>query len=565
MANYSQDDLFGRNTQPPVQPHADLGAHDPFARPAPSGGEPLFPAAPAGWTGSAFPRDAGLGAAGAAPLSPSESPAAHNTTDWYTPSATPAPGAKPMPSVDFPAATGTKGAWFERGTETPASLYKPPTGTPADAPVTPPAAPEPAAPPAPQAAPPRPANAPKRTALRSPQSTVANRNASLNALETNFNQRFAVIMDLMQHGAWPQALEKMRALKADYPRAYFLEPLIDEAELKAALMEQWALKIKGRRFTVAQEWLIRRSIPFLALLLLFTATLIFYQSFIAPSRQVVAMARINQAHVEAATDLVQQGSYVKAVELYTAVLARDPDNTAAAQGLAEAKRLMGVAVTYDVALQVAAAGNLPRALRMLNSIAAGATAYRDVDAKINQLTTQAATEKAFLQAEKTFGQRRWLAAVTSYEQVQQLSTDYKEVIVKQRLNESYYHAGRTLALRWPTESTGADTARTYLRKAQSAGIQREETGRLLDDLDLYFKGLRALDNGNVGQAINAWQKLIDEQPDLLGGYAAEQLYRAYLTLAGEVRESDAAYARQLYEAAARLPVQDPSEARRQLG
>ncbi len=68
----------------------------------------------------------------------------------------------------------------------------------------------------------------------------------------------------------------------------------------------------------------------------------------------------------------------------------------------------------------------------------------------------------------------------------------------------------------------------------------------------------------MGQAINIWRGLYVDQPAFLGGYLAEQLYRAYLALAAEVRDSDRDYARELYELAASMPVADSSEARTQL-
>jgi TolB protein len=523
----AHEDLYGREL--PLAKFAQSEADDPFARTPPPHHEPLFPAASTDLD------------ADAAPVR-------------QTPrNADPAPAMQEPASVPPLAAPAAAPSWID---PSPAADLTPVSPVP-------PVSPLPTRP-ARTYLPAQAADEPKPTPLRSPQSVVAGRYAVMHTLEANFNQRFAVVSDLMQHGAWPQTLEKLQALQIDYPRAYFLEPLIDEATLKAELMEQWAHKIKGRRFTVAQEWLLRRSLPFFALLILFSAGLIFYQSFVEPSRLVMAMARVNQDQIATATEFVQQGNFSEAVALYETVLMRDPDNVTAQQGLGEAKRLRGVAVAYDVAMQVAAAGNLRRAQSLLTTISANANAYRDVDTKLSQLNTQIAAETLFLDAEKTFSQRRWATAVARYEQVQQVSADYKQEVVKQRLNEAYYHAGRTLALHWPTESAGPDQARAYLRKAQSAGIQRDETGRLLASLDLYFKGLRALENQNLGQALNAWQGLLDEQPELLGGYVAEQLYRAYLVLASEVGPSDPDYARQLYEAAARLPVQDAGEARRQL-
>jgi hypothetical protein len=60
--------------------------------------------------------------------------------------------------------------------------------------------------------------------------------------EINYDRDFAVFMNLMQHGAWPQVLEKLQAMRVEYPYAGALDGLIDEATLKAELMAEWTHK-----------------------------------------------------------------------------------------------------------------------------------------------------------------------------------------------------------------------------------------------------------------------------------------------------------------------------------
>ena len=165
-----------------------------------------------------------------------------------------------------------------------------------------------------------------------------------------------------------------------------LHTLIEEAKLKADLMETWAHKIKGRRLTVGQEWLLRRSLPFLLVFGLFLSSAVFYQNFIAPSREVVAMTQAIQTQIDQARESAQLGDYAQALELYEAVLVRDPGNAAAYAGRTETRRLLALSVNYDVALQVAEADNLPRAVRIMKSIQATSPTFRDVGAQVGRLT-----------------------------------------------------------------------------------------------------------------------------------------------------------------------------------
>lgn len=379
-----------------------------------------------------------------------------------------------------------------------------------------------------------------------------------------FNRRFAALIDLMQHGAWPQALEKLQAMRAEYPNVAALDGMVDEAMLKTELMMMWTHKIKGRRLTVGQEWLLRRSLPFMLLLCLFISGAVFYQNLIAPSRQVVAMERANQALIDEAAGLLQVGQVDEAIGLYDLVLSRNPDNSAAQQGLLDADRLSGVAATYNVAIRVANNGNLKRSLRLLQTVKAQSPSFRDIDARIERVSSLLDAEATYLLAEKAFVQHRWVDAITYYEETQSLASDYQAVRVNLQLSAAYFMASQKFMTQWPTSESTTTQVRDFLRRAQEINREDESLHSFLIQLDDFIKGERALNKDNLDQAVKDWRKLYDAQPDFLGGYLAEELYRAYLAFAAKVRNGDEAYARELYTLAASLPVHDSGEARTQL-
>ncbi len=290
---------------------------------------------------------------------------------------------------------------------------------------------------------------------------------ALTGKELTFNRQFAVLTDLMQHGAWPQVVEKLQAMRAEYPDVDALEGLLDEATLKSGLMVEWTDKIKGRRLTVGQEWLIRRSIPFLILFLLFISGMVFYRTLLAPSRQVMAMERQNQAMIEEATGLVQIGQIDEAIELYTLVLSLNPDNNVAQQGLVNATQQFELTVTYDVAIRVANKGNLQRSLRLLQSIKAKSPSFRDIDARLNRVASLLDAEKAYNLAEKSFAQHRWNDAMEFYEETQEIASDYQEFRVSQQLIAAYFMAAQKLVSQGPTPEYGHRANSGFLE--QSSG------------------------------------------------------------------------------------------------
>ena len=402
----------------------------------------------------------------------------------------------------------------------------------------------------------------RRTSVDHPSAVKAK--AHVSEPDALFNRHFAVLTDLMQHGAWPQALEKLQAMRTEFPNVAALDVLLDEATLKTELMMTWTHKIKGRRLTVGQEWLLRRSLPFMLLFALFISGAVFYQNFIAPSRQVMAMERANQALIEEATGLLQVGQVDASIGLYELVLSRNPDNSAAQQGLRDAESLSGVAATYDVAIRVANSGNLKRSLRLLQSVKTQSPSFRDIDARLARVSSLLDAEYAYQLAEKAFVQHRWTDAITHYEETRLLASDYQAVRVSLQLSAAYFMAAQRFMTQWPTPEYTTEQVRDFLRRAMEVNGQDESLRFFLTQLDDFIQGERALNNDNLDQAVKLWRKLYDAQPDFLGGYLAEQLYRAYLALAAKVRNSDAEYARELYTLAATLPVHDSGEARTQL-
>ncbi len=371
--------------------------------------------------------------------------------------------------------------------------------------------------------------------------------------------RYQDIMGRMQFGQWPEVTALLVELQADYPHEPALDALLNEAQLRADLVIRWGTKIRGRRLTVGQQRLLRRSLPFILLIGLVIAGWAFYNSYVAPSRRVVAMASALQNMTAEAQTLVQNGRYEEALLAYERILAQDPANAAAIQGLAETREMMGLSAQFDLAMQLAEEGKIERALAFLAAIQERSPGFRNVDVQIKQLQAQDEARLAFEQAEQAFARQQWLGAIALYEQAAAISADFRADAVTQRLNEAYFRAGMQLVSSVPAPDAGPEQAYDYLRRSKSAdpAAAEAELGRL----DTYFKGKKALDAGNLEQAINLWRSLYDTEPDYLGGYLAGRLFAAYLSLASRAQmEGNLVFAASLYEQAAALKVDDVSGA-----
>ena len=128
--------------------------------------------------------------------------------------------------------------------------------------------------------------------------------------------RYREAMDRMQFGQWPEVRDLLAELHADYPHEPALDALLNEAQLRADLVIRWGTKIRGRRLTVGQQRFLRRSLPFVLLIGLVIAGWAFYNSYVAPSRRVVAMANAIHNMASEAQNLVQNARYEEALLVY---------------------------------------------------------------------------------------------------------------------------------------------------------------------------------------------------------------------------------------------------------
>ncbi len=375
--------------------------------------------------------------------------------------------------------------------------------------------------------------------------------------------RYQKMLLLMQYGRWPDVVESIFELKYSYPDEAFLDSLMNEAQLKSDIVVTWGTSIKGRKMSVRQEYYLRRSIPFILLLCVMFIALGFYETMVAPSREVVAMSKQNQQIVAEAQTFTQNGQYTEALHQYEIVLAREPQNAAAQQGIQETRDLMALVAQFELAMGLADEGNIDRALTFLDGIQSKKPGFRNVDVEIKRLQSLGEVQNLYMTAESAYLLQQWLTAIPLYEQVRELARDFEPQNVADHLSKAYYNGGLQLTTQLPSPSAGPEEAQQYLRNGKS--VDPDQAEMHLKRLDYYFRGLNALDDGTLEEAINLWQGLYDADPNYLGGYLPRRLYAAYLSL-GALEEQQHNYlnAQNLYVTAAGLAVEDTSSAQNRL-
>lgn len=379
------------------------------------------------------------------------------------------------------------------------------------------------------------------------------------------DRRYRAALERMQFAQWEETLVLLKAVARDYPNNPTIAALINEAELKASVVDEWVGKVKGRRLTVGQEMILRRAVPILLLLLLFAGAAGFYRVFVQPSRQAVAITQTTLRMVEEARQMAFAGRFAEALTLYNLVLERDPGNPLARQGLREAQGLYSLTTEYDIAMSVARAGNLPRAAAMLEGLLAKSPGFRDAESQLDRLTTELEARRLFEIAEADFRLERWQAALQGYEAVAALNSEVEAEAVRVRLQELYWLAGQALVNRWPENDSDLTTAQDYFRRAAAGRRNDAALQTELNRLDRFFRGQQALERSDLREAVNIWRSLYDEENLYLGGYLGDRLYRAYLSLANRaVQQNDTIYAMDLYQLALELNVRDKSDAQRAL-
>lgn len=331
----------------------------------------------------------------------------------------------------------------------------------------------------------------------------------------------------MQQGQWDRVVPMLRALQARYPQATEINDLLQEATFRASLESNWGDKVKGKQGFSLPLRPLMTVIPVLVLGALLTIGVIYYGRL----QRVNALSDQQQEMLTQAQSALAASQFREALDLFEAVLVEIPDHPEALKGQNETQRQMKLANDYQLALDRIKAGNYKQALELLLGLQKSAPGYRDVAIRIEEVKINMGGPQLFADAEFAFSNELWLSAITQYEELRRLDSEYEAVTAQEHLAHAYLKAGQQMVSVRPGDSTAPKQAREYFKKATQMNLTDAalETENKL--LDAYIDGERLVNQTDYEQGAAYLFPIYQARPDYFGGYVAELLYRAYIGVA----------------------------------
>ena len=376
--------------------------------------------------------------------------------------------------------------------------------------------------------------------------------------------RYLEALQLLQSGRWQEAIDALQALSQRYPDSRELETLLEQARLKASLDADWGGRIKGRRLAFLPRRVLFRLALALLLVGLVYVGFTFYRQWYLPRREQVAARAQERELQQQGQEALARGDFEAAQAAFSSVLdvsPNGPNDEAALAGLEEAERQAQLAADYEAALSVADAGDTAEAMALLRDLQARVPGYRDVSSRLSELESTQGQGQLFAQAEEHYAASRWAEASSAYEVLREQSFAYEQATVEAHLFESYLAYGQALVNAPPTGSQTIVEAQEAFQQALSL---RPREPRATQEQELAYVYLLGLDYYEVGQWAEAsafLRSVYDRRPDYLGGFLAQQLYRAHLSIGdAHLALGEQMKAFEQYETASLLALDDVSEA-----
>jgi tetratricopeptide (TPR) repeat protein len=333
-------------------------------------------------------------------------------------------------------------------------------------------------------------------------------------------------MEHLQRGEWSQALTLLRGLQADYPDAQGLQSLVVEAGLRLETEQ------RGRRARLRLPALNRRVVFVLLLVLLLLAlswgALVLYRQVVIPSLTQTRARQQQDALAQKAEGALAAQDYAIALELYDQLAALNPAHAALAQGPAQAKQALALDEQYRKAQEQLAAGQTTDAQVTLVKIQATQANYRDVPALLAKIERQQRLTALQRQAAEAKAAGEWEGAILRLEEARALVSREERGPIEAELFQAYSAYAGDLVSRTQSGTGELNKAVEMYNKALALRPGAPEVTTQRNRARQYLAGVNAYRAGEWSGTIAQLEPLYTEQPDYLGGQAAQLLYNAYM-------------------------------------
>jgi tetratricopeptide (TPR) repeat protein len=358
------------------------------------------------------------------------------------------------------------------------------------------------------------------------------------ATEPEIDALYARSLLHFQDGHWQEALAGFQEVLRLDPEHVEARIFLEEARLKASLDQD---RPKPRRIPIRLEGRVRSLALILAALgavvVLIGGVRWAYGRWVRPRQAVQQEVTRKSQELEKAYEYLAQRDYAAAEEAFRSVLAEDPDNQEAQEGLAELQTRSVLDETYSEAQQAISEQDWDKALRLLAIILSQDAGYRDAQEKQLFAQEQQRLGTSFDEAEKAYAAGNWPEAIASYESLRDLDLQYEKQTVTEHLFESYLQQGIHLTASTNGDGEAVQEAKALYQKALTLRPQHPQTMQELALAEKYLEAQTLLAEGDSAGAAIALEWVYQQQPDYAGGNVAALLKA---TGAGELIEAPTA-------------------------
>jgi tetratricopeptide (TPR) repeat protein len=360
-------------------------------------------------------------------------------------------------------------------------------------------------------------------------------------------------------GQWPEALQSFELLRALYPDDAEVKDLLEQAHMRAALarIEPRRRPRPARPFN-PRRLLVAAAVAALSVIAGYVA----YEVWIGPV--IVQELRLRQAAGlrSAAEDAVAAGDYAGARRALESLQAIFPEDAQTRETLRRVEQAETAASLYAEGQALMQAGGWEQAAQVFAELQALDAEYRDVAALLQLARESQALEGQFETAQAAMALGDWTAALAGFEAVQRASLTFRFEEVQAGLFDAHRNQAQSLLSH---AGAGPEQVSRAIGHLSEALRLRPMHADVLRERRMAETFLAALQADDPDEAIDLLQAVYDERPDYAGQQAAQRLYESLLARAEAwLAAGDREAARADYQLAARLLVDDPSEAREKL-
>lgn len=135
-----------------------------------------------------------------------------------------------------------------------------------------------------------------------------------------------------------------------------------------------------------------------------------------------------------------------------------------------------------------------------------------------------------INAQNALQNQEWMRATESLERIRLADSSFREDEVQRLLVDAYFGTGKAMIADSNGEAYRFQDAQTLFRQAATIDPENQEVRRVIEEVNTYLVGARAIRLESLQQAADILQPLYGISPDYLRGQVGARLYEAYVAI-----------------------------------